>query len=188
MGDDVLSEVSQADSARRASDAEETATAETSASPSSDVGSGRAVVASASPSPLIARVRVRTYELDSFGHVNNATYLQYAEEARSEYLKQLGVSFNDFARLGVHLVIVEAHLRFLQAARYGDDIEIRGRIFDVRTASIRLEYELTETNRNVKLAEITTRGAFVNAVTGKPTRAPSHFLDALARIPTDRSL
>ena len=79
------------------------------------------VSGSASPPTLTAFVRVRTYELDSFGHVNNAEYLHYLEEARSEYLRQLGLSFNDFERLGVHLVIIEAHVRYVTPARYGDE-------------------------------------------------------------------
>ena len=85
---------------------------------------------------LIAIVRVRTYELDSFGHVNNAQFLHYLEEARSEYLRQIGLSFNDFERLGVHLVIVEAQVKYITPARYGDEIEIAGRFTEVSSASL----------------------------------------------------
>ena len=94
--------------------------------------------------PLTARVRVRTYELDSFGHVNNAAYLNYLEEARSEFLRQMGLSFHDFARLGVQLVIIEAHLHYKHPARYGDEIEISATFRDVRSASAYIDYTLTE--------------------------------------------
>ena len=36
------------------------------------------------------RLNVRSYELISFGHVNNATYLNYLEYARGDYLRQRG--------------------------------------------------------------------------------------------------
>ena len=132
----------------------------------------------ASALPLVARVRVRTYELDSFGHVNNSVYLNYLEEARSEFLKQVGLHFHDFARLGVQLVIIEARVRYLSPARYGDEIEIRGAFTDVRPASLTITYALTETTSGRPVATAETRGAFVDAQTGRPTRAPQTFAAA----------
>ena len=127
------------------------------------------------PASLIACVRVRTYELDSFGHVNNAAYLNYLEEARSEYLKQMGLSFQDFARLGVQLVIVESHLYYKSPARYGDEIEISGNTRDVRPASALIDYTLTEIRSGRLIATAITKGAFVDAISGRPVRAPEAF-------------
>ena len=125
-------------------------------------------------------LRVRTYELDSFGHVNNATYLNYLEEARSEFLRQLDLSFNDFASLGIQLVIVEAQVRYLSPARYGESIAVAGRFRDVRAASLTIEYDLTEQATGRRVATAWTRGAFIHAMTGKPTRAPKTFHEAFA--------
>lgn len=131
-------------------------------------------------SPLVARVQVRTYELDSFGHVNNSVYLNYLEEARSEYLRQMGLSFHDFAALGVQLVIVEAHVKYVSPARYGDEIEIAGTFRDVRPASLFIDYHLRAVGSDRVLATATTKGAFIEAATGKPTRAPEPFRSAFA--------
>ena len=125
--------------------------------------------------PLTARVRVRSYELDSFGHVNNAVYLNYLEEARSEFLKQVGLSFDDFARLGVHLVIIEVQVKYLSPAHYGDEIEIVGQFTDVRGASLTITYTLTEVRSGRRVATAETRGAFVNPSSGRPFRAPDAF-------------
>ncbi len=122
---------------------------------------------------------MRSYELDSFGHVNNAVYLSYLEEARSEFLKQIGLSFHDFARLGVHLVIVEAHVRYVTPAVYGDEIEIAGRFTDVKGASLTITYTLTEKASGRLVATARTRGAFVDPATGRPVRAPRAFGRAL---------
>jgi acyl-CoA thioester hydrolase len=130
------------------------------------------------PYPLRAMIRVRTYELDSFGHVNNAVYLNYMEEARSEYLKQMGLSFHDFAQLGVQIVIAESYVKYLVPARYGDTVAVYGRIQEVRPASATFHYRLVRAESNDILAEGWTRGVFVNAATGRPTRAPKEFADA----------
>jgi acyl-CoA thioester hydrolase len=127
---------------------------------------------------LTARVRVRTYELDSFGHVNNAVYLNYLEEARSEFLRQIGLSFHDLAGNGVHLVIVEAQVKYVSPARYGDEILIEGAFRNVKPASAEIVYALTEAASDRLVATAMTRGAFVDAATGRPTRAPAAFRDA----------
>ena len=129
--------------------------------------------------PLFASVRVRTYELDSFGHVNNAVYFHYLEEARTEFLRQKNIAFSDFARLNVQLVIVEAHIHYLSPAKSGDVVQIWGRFRDIRAASLVIDYELTnQTGR--PLARAWTKGAFVSALTGKPCRAPDFFRTAFA--------
>lgn len=129
--------------------------------------------------PLTATLRVRSYELDSFGHVNNAVYFNYLEEARSEFLKQIGLSFDDFTRLNVHLVIVEAQVHYLSPAVYGDEIEVAGEFTDVKAASLTITYRLTEKASGRRIATARTRGAFVDAATGRPVRAPRAFRDAL---------
>ena len=130
--------------------------------------------------PLHAAIRVRTYELDSFGHVNNAEYLHYLEAARAEFLRQMGLSFSDFGKQGVQFVIVEAHVRYLSPARYGDDITIRGRFRDVRPASAWIDYVLTNTATERTIAIADTKGAFLDAMVGKPCRAPENFRAAFA--------
>lgn len=130
---------------------------------------------------FIATVRVRTYELDSFGHVNNSVYLNYMEEARSEYLKTLDLDFNDLIPQGVHLVIVESHVRYISPSRYGDEIEIAGGFRDVTPVSLYIDYTMTEAVTRRPIATGWTRGAFVNAQTGRPTRAPKIFQEAFAR-------
>jgi acyl-CoA thioester hydrolase len=129
-------------------------------------------------SSLTASVQVRTYELDSFGHVNNSVYLNYLEEARSEFLKQMGVSFHDFARHGVQLVIVESYVKYISAARYGDRIDIVGKVRGVSPVAAYIDYHLTEADSGRIIATAWTRGAFVNAQTGRPTRAPQSFQEA----------
>ncbi len=136
------------------------------------------------PETLTARICVRTYELDSFGHVNNAAYLNYLEEARSEFLKQMGLSFHDFARYGVQLVIMEAHVYYKSPARYGDEIEITATFRDVRPASAFIDYTLTEIASGRLIATAITRGAFVDASTGRPVRAPESFRSAFTTFST----
>lgn len=50
--------------------------------------------------------------LDTFGHVNNATYLKLFEEARWELFTARGFGLKEIQASGVGPVILEAHVRF----------------------------------------------------------------------------
>lgn len=47
--------------------------------------------------PFQVRIKVRGYELDTQGHVNQAEYLHYAEHARWELLQAAGITQDTLA-------------------------------------------------------------------------------------------
>ena len=69
-------------------------------------------------------VKVRFYELDPYDHVNHTNYFSYFETARIELLTERGLGLDLMKEQGWQLVVVEAHARFLAAARYGEELTI----------------------------------------------------------------
>ena len=63
---------------------------------------------------------VRDYECDLDGMVNNASYLNYIEHARHEFLRSSGIDFAGLAAQGVYLIVVRIELDFLYPLRSGD--------------------------------------------------------------------
>jgi len=63
---------------------------------------------------------VRDYECDLAGMVNNASYLNYIEHARHEYLRSKGINFAELSQKGIYLVVVRIELDFLFSLRSGD--------------------------------------------------------------------
>jgi YbgC/YbaW family acyl-CoA thioester hydrolase len=66
---------------------------------------------------------VRGYELDSYGHVNNAVYLQYFEQARWEYIKHFGL-LDKINQHELFLVVVDTHIRYMRESNLFDELEI----------------------------------------------------------------
>ena len=69
------------------------------------------------------RIKVRGYELDSYGHVNNAVFFNYFEQARWEFFGTAGL-LETLASGGLFLGVVDVHIRYQHELRLGDEIEI----------------------------------------------------------------
>jgi acyl-CoA thioester hydrolase len=63
---------------------------------------------------------VRDYECDLAGMVNNASYLNYIEHARHEFLRSKDIDFAGMARQGIYLVVIRMELDYLYPLRSGD--------------------------------------------------------------------
>ncbi|MCH5221383.1 MAG: acyl-CoA thioesterase [Muribaculaceae bacterium] len=65
-------------------------------------------------------IKVRDYEVDAEGIVNNANYLHYLEHTRHEFCEQAGLSFKEMHRLGLDPVVSRIEIRYLRSLGLGD--------------------------------------------------------------------
>jgi acyl-CoA thioester hydrolase len=70
-------------------------------------------------------LKVRTYECDSYGHVNNANYLNYLEFARYEFLKAIGFDYPEVIRAGYGLLVARIEIDYKRPAVVDDELRIR---------------------------------------------------------------
>lgn len=71
------------------------------------------------------RMKVRDYECDIQGIVNNANYLHYTEHTRHEFLTSLGVSFAKLHEQGVDAVVARVNMQFKTSLRCDDEFVSR---------------------------------------------------------------
>jgi len=71
--------------------------------------------------PHCISITVRGYELDSYGHVNNAVYLQYLEQARWVFMKEMEM-LKQINNEELFLVVTETHIRYLREANLFDEL------------------------------------------------------------------
>ncbi len=68
---------------------------------------------------------VRSYELDSFDHVNHAVFLHYLEHARFQTLRAGGFPKEEMARKGWGVYVVRIEVDYLKEAREGDELTVQ---------------------------------------------------------------
>ncbi len=74
--------------------------------------------------PYRLEFKVRDYELDMQGIVNNGVYFNYLEHARHEFLFSRGVDFAALAQQGVNLVVVRSEMDYKASLTSGDEFVI----------------------------------------------------------------
>ncbi len=70
-------------------------------------------------------LQIRESHLDTFGHVNNAAYLDILEEARWDLITRNGYGLEEVHRRGIGPVVLEAHLRFAREIRNRQRVVVR---------------------------------------------------------------
>lgn len=68
-------------------------------------------------------LKVRDYEVDSQGIINNANYLHYLEHTRHEFCQERGISFRDMQRAGIDPVVRKIEISYLTPLRLAEEME-----------------------------------------------------------------
>jgi acyl-CoA thioester hydrolase len=134
----------------------------------------------ASPEHTI-RVRVRHYEMDSLGHVNNAVYLHYVEEAAIEHARALGYGEEQWRVLGGAWVVRRHEVEYRLPAVAGDELDVTTRIVAVDRVQARRHTTITRVRDGAVVADALTHWVWVG-LDGRPRRLPAEVVDALPRI------
>ena len=120
-------------------------------------------------------IRVRNYHLDGYGHVNNARYLEFLEEARWTFFEEHGLlSEID----GLMLVVVRTDIRYRRAAVDGDILRFEGRLKELTSRHIILTQNIVlPSGKNAVEAEITLM--VVSAESGRSISIPEPLFTLL---------
>jgi len=121
------------------------------------------------------QIEVRPTQVDSFGHVNNAVYMEYLEWARADWSISRGFSYERFLELGVVPAVVEVKIRFQGEARMGDVLRIETRVKPVHPALTKFQHEILN-QHNKRLIRATVSVVAVDVEERTLTEFPESML------------
>ncbi len=129
---------------------------------------------------FVARLRVRHYEMDALGHVNNAVYLHYLEQAAWEHSESLGVTLNRYAALGGVFIMRRLEIDYLHPVVAGDPLEIATWVHEMHGARAYRKYQITNTRSGQVAARATALWAWIERASGRPRPIPPELIAIFA--------
>ncbi len=101
-------------------------------------------------------VRVNYSETDQMGVVYHARYLVWLDIARTEHLRQSGMSYRELEEAGLRLAVSEVAIRYRRPARYDDPIRIRCWVRAVASRKVDFGYAVEHAKEGQLLATAST--------------------------------
>jgi acyl-CoA thioester hydrolase len=117
-------------------------------------------------------LRVRTYECDSYNHVNNAVYLHYLETARYEFLKDIGFDYKEMISRGYGVYVARIEIDYQKPARADEEIVIESEPVKKGAVSGIIRQTIRRGEDVIVTAKVTW--VFVDAK-GAPVKLPAEF-------------
>lgn len=115
----------------------------------------------------LTKIKVRYAETDAMAIVHHANYYIYFEVAREDLIRELGISYKEIEDLGIMMPLVETQCRYMDAAKYDDDLIVEASIGEITPIKVNIKYIVRRENDNKILARGSTLQTFVDSKTFK---------------------
>jgi len=122
--------------------------------------------------------RVRFRDLDPMGHVNNAVFLTYLEQARVAFFSEMGAATG---LEDMNMVVARVEIDFKAPVRLGQEVEVSVRASRFGTKSFDLDYELRVEGELVAVAK-SIQVAY-DYKRREPVPVPAEWREKLSAVP-----
>ena len=120
-------------------------------------------------------LRVRYADIDQMGVVYHSRYLEWFEAARTEMLRDMGLTYKSMENKGFLLPVIEAHCNYQLPVKYDDAVNVITELNEVSRLKIRLGYKVfIEGDERVRVKGYTLH-CFMGPE-GRAVRAPEEIM------------
>jgi acyl-CoA thioester hydrolase len=121
----------------------------------------------------IYRHVVQYYETDKMGITHHSNYIRWMEEARVDFLRQIGWDYAKLESDGIISPVIEVSCRYKRSTTFSDEVFIAVSVREFKGLRLVLAYDMKDAEgRTVATAE--SEHCFVNR-DGKPIRLSKEF-------------
>jgi thioesterase-3 len=111
-------------------------------------------------------IRVRGYHLDVYGHVNNARYLEFLEEARWRFFEERGM-IDEITGDELAMVVVNININYRRAAVIHENLKITTQLTRVGGKSFIVRQEMSLVDTGDMIADMDGTYVLFDNKTGK---------------------
>ncbi len=121
--------------------------------------------------------KVRDYELDMQGVVNNSVYQNYLEHARHEFLLSRGIDFAEYSDKGIYLIVTRALMEYKASLRSGDKFWVGLNLIMESKVRVTFEQDIYRSSDDKLILKGAVTGTCLNE-RGRP-KFPDELLEKL---------
>lgn len=111
---------------------------------------------------------VQYYETDKMGITHHSNYIRWMEEARVDFLSQIGWDYAKLEAAGIISPVLNVSCDYKKTTTFSDKVTIRVSVQELRGVKLHLAYEMKNEEGTV-VCLATSSHAFLNT-DGKPIR------------------
>ncbi len=129
--------------------------------------------------------KVQFYETDAMGIVHHANYIHWMEEARVDYMEQMGYTYEMTTSSGIDLAVTGVDCQYRSMARFGDTVCIEMGITKLSPARVTVSYRMVNAADGREVATGHSDHFFFDHNKNKPValpRALPELYDIMSRL------
>ena len=130
--------------------------------------------------PVTYTRKVRFSDIDCQGHVFNANYNVYFDDAITDYLEALGFPQEELEARGNDMVLARAECDFRSPGLLGETLEVRVGVEKVGNTSVVFGLRILEANGKRLVAEGREIYVILDGSSKKPAAVPEYLRQAIA--------
>ena len=88
------------------------------------------------------KIKIYYHDTDCGGVVYYSNYLKYMEQARTEFLEDMGIFLKKLVEEGTYFVVAHQEIDYKLPARYGDILDVSTKIASASTVKIEYEHQV----------------------------------------------
>ncbi|MDD3141533.1 MAG: acyl-CoA thioesterase [Lachnospiraceae bacterium] len=120
--------------------------------------------------------KVQYYETDQMGVVHHSNYIRWFEEARTDYMDQMGMGYALMERRGILCPVLRVEADYLRMVHFGDTVTILLDIKEYNGIKLAMAYKVIDNKTEMVHCKGTTKHCFLKE-DGKPISLKKECID-----------
>lgn len=121
------------------------------------------------------QARVRYYDVDAMGRVHHSAYLKFMEDARTEMLRDFGITYKEIEESGVFMPVSAAELSYKTPLVYDEVFKCTLYFYDEPTVRMPVYFRIFNADEQM-VVEARIELCFIDTKRQRPVRASSLFM------------
>lgn len=106
--------------------------------------------------------KVQYYETDQMGIVHHSNYIRWFEEARTDFMEQMGIGFDKMEEQGIISPVLSVEADYLRMVHFGETVTIEAYIKEYNGIKLTVGYEIFSDRTDMVHCRGTSKHCFIN--------------------------